>query len=133
MNILKGEIEKIIIQDNLSLVGIMVGNIRLSAIVIDTPESEAYLKTGNAVNVIFKETEVIIGKGKDHQVSLQNKLEGYVDSIEMGDLLCRLTLDTTVGKIVSVITKNAVDQLHLKKGSEITAMIKTNEMMLQHD
>jgi molybdate transport system regulatory protein len=133
MNTLEGKIEKITTKNNLTLVGIKVGDVHLSAIVIDTPETVPHLKEGNAIHVIFKETEVILGSGKDHHISLQNKLEGYVDSIETGDLLSRLILDTTVGKIVSVITTNAVNQLQLKRGSEITAMIKTNEMMLQHD
>lgn len=133
MNILKGEIETVKERNNLSLVSIKVGQIRLSSIVIDTSDTAPYLKPGNSVSVIFKETEVIIGKGKDHKVSLQNKLEGHVESIETGDLLSKLTLSTMVGKIISVITTNAVDQLHLKKGSEITAMVKTNEIMLQHD
>lgn len=133
MNILKGQIETVKERNNLSLVSIKVGQIRLSSIVIDTLDTAPYLKPGNNVSVIFKETEVIIGKGKDHKVSLQNKFEGHVESIETGDLLSKLSLSTKVGKIISVITTNAVDQLQLKKGSEITAMVKTNEIMLQHD
>ena len=133
MNILKGEIEKLTVRNNLTLVGINVGKSSLSSIVIDTPESAPYLKIGNTINVIFKETEVIIGRGKVQAISLQNKLEGHVESIETGDLLSRLILNTTAGRIISVITTNAVNQLELKNGTEITAMIKTNEMMLQHD
>ena len=74
MNVLKGEIETITVRTSLSLVGIKVGQTRLSAIVIDTPETAPYLQIGNAINVIFKETEVIVGSGTEHHISLQNKL-----------------------------------------------------------
>ena len=130
MNILKGEIESVTVKKSLSLVKIKIGPFHLTSIVIDTPESSTYLSPGNAVNAIFKETEVIIGKGKNHQISLQNKLTGTITSIESGDLLSKVSLETEVGKIVSVITTNAVNQLQLTVGSEVTAMVKTNEVML---
>lgn len=130
MNVLTGQIETITIKGSLSLVRVIIAKIPLTAIVIDTPETAAYLEPGNDVKVIFKETEVIIGKGMDHQISLQNRLIGHVQSIESGELLSRLVIDTQAGQVVSVITANAVDQLALKVGSEVTAMIKTNEIML---
>jgi len=129
MNIIKGVIDKITVKDNLSLVGIKVKDINLTAIVIDTPESDSHLQVGKAINIIFKESEVIIGKGNNHSISLQNKIEGKIISIEAGDLLSRLRLDTVAG----VITTNAVKQLKLEENSQITAMIKTNEIMLEYD
>ena len=130
MNILKGKIEAITVNGSLSLVHVKVKDTRLSAIVIDTPETASYLKIGHSIDVIFKETEVIIGMGVEHQISLQNKLEGTVQSIESGSLLSKLILDTQAGQVTSIITTNAVKQLGLQTGSQITAMIKTNEMML---
>ena len=133
MNILKGVIDEITVRENLSLVGLLVKSIHLTAIVIDTPESDSHLLIGKSINIIFKETEVIIGKGKNHNISLQNKIEGKIISIESGDLLSRLTLDTVAGEIISVITTKAVDQLKLENNSQVTAMIKTNEIMLEYD
>ena len=130
MNLLSGEIENLRVKSSLTLVNLKVGQTRLTTIVIDTPETAPYLRIGNSVTVIFKETEVIIGKGTEHHISLQNKLVGTIQSIESGDLLSRLAMDTDAGKVVSVITTNAVNQLQLKPGTQITAMIKTNEIML---
>ncbi|MBI9064974.1 MAG: TOBE domain-containing protein [Marinilabiliaceae bacterium] len=130
MNVLTGQIETITIQGSLSLVRVLVDQIPLTAIVIDTPETAAYLVPDNVIKVIFKETEVIVGKGGDHQISLQNRLSGRIHAIETGQLLSRLVIDTHAGQVVSVITANAVEQLALKVGSEVTAMIKTNEIML---
>ena len=130
MNVLTGHIETITIKGSLSLVRVLVDQIPLTAIVIDTPETAPYLEPGNQIKVIFKETEVIVGKGTAHQISLQNRLIGHVQSIESGELLSRLVIDTPVGQVVSVITANAVDQLALTVGSEVTAMVKTNEIMV---
>lgn len=130
MNILTGAISTVTVQGHLSLVHVEVAAVRLSAIVIDTPDTAPYLSVGTPVQLIFKETEVIVGAGTDHRVSLQNKLPGSVHSIEEGALLSRLTLDTVAGPVVSIITSQAVQQLQLQAGSAVTAMIKTNEMML---
>jgi len=130
MNRLKGHISKITTQESLSLVKVQLGDLELSAIVIDTPSSSDYLRLGNEVQVIFKETEVIIAKENNVPISLQNKIPGTIDSIETGDLLAKIIIRSAYGKITSVITKNAVEQLGLEKESPVLAMIKTNEMML---
>ena len=130
MNQLSGEIESIETKDSLSLVSVKVGTTILSAIVIKTPQTASYLKIGNPIQVIFKATEVTVGSVYVHHISLQNQLAGEVVAIESGQLLSRLALKTAVGLIFSVITTKAVNQLQLQVGSEITAMVKTNEVML---
>ncbi len=131
MNILHGIINEVVTSDHLSLVRVDIDTSLLSAIVIDTPESCDYLKKGHAVQVIFKETEVVIGKGADHKnISLRNKLTGTIGSIEKGDLLSKISIITNVGPVVSIITTASVEQLRLSKGDVVTGMIKTNEVML---
>jgi molybdopterin-binding protein len=130
MNVLNAEIVSFDVKKGLSLVKLNVGGISLTSIVIDTPESVSYLRNGGNVKVIFKETEVIVGKGIDHQISLQNKFPGTVAEVESGDLLSKVSIDTAVGIITSIITNNAVKQLGIVRGAEVTAMVKTNEIML---
>ncbi|MEO1263323.1 MAG: TOBE domain-containing protein [Bacteroidota bacterium] len=130
MNILKGIVKSVEVNGSLSLVRTEIAEITLTAIVVDTPETAPYLKEGHLVKVIFKETEVIIGKGTQHQISLRNKLPGRIIKIETDNLLSKVVVETAVGKIASIITSNAVKNLPLQPGEEVTAMIKTNEMML---
>ena len=130
MNILKGTIEKLTVAGSLTLIGIKVNSIGLSAIVIDTPQTAPYLKVGNTITVVFKETEVIIGKGNTDEISLRNKFKGTVEILESKELLSKLIIDTTVGKISSIITTNAVKQLKLEIGTAVTAMVKTNEILI---
>lgn len=130
MNVLRGIINNLTISDNLTLITIKVNNIEMSAIVIDTPNTAPYLKQGNAIDILFKETEVIIGVGNTFQLSIRNKISGVIEKINSNELLSKLTINTSIGSLNSIITTNAVKQLNLKIGMEVTAMIKTNEIML---
>ena len=130
MNILKGKIATIKTKGSLSLVKINVNDIFLNTIIIETPKTASYLKKGNPINVVFKETEVIIGKGISHNLSLQNKVFGTILEIEKGDFLSKITIDAKVGKIVAIITSEAVEELQLSLNEKVTAMMQTTEIML---
>jgi molybdopterin-binding protein len=130
MNVLKGNITEVRVNGELSIVRVDVKGHLLSSIVIDTPETATYLVEGGEVKVIFKETEVIIATGETQGISLRNKFKGNVERIDSDILLSKLTIDTPVGKITSIITSNAVGELGVKVGSEVTAMVKTNELIL---
>ena len=130
MNIFKGNIEAVNVNGELSIITIRVNSISFTAIVIDTPITAPYLKQGNPIKVIFKETEVIIGIGSVEGISLRNKLFGKVISIESDNLLSKLVILTDVGEITSIITSNSVKRLKIEIGTEVCAMVKTNELLL---
>ena len=130
MNVLQGKIAEVRVNGELSIVRVDAGGHLLSCIVIDTPETAEYLVKGEAVKVIFKETEVIIGTGSTEGISLRNKFRGKVVRIDSDILLSKLTIDTPVGMITSIITSNAVAELGIGVDSEVTAMVKTNELIL---
>ena len=130
MNILNGKITAVEVNGSLSSVAVVVDEILLKSIIIETPDTVSYLKVGHNIKVVFKETEVIIGIGKVSNLSLQNKIPGKVALIEKGTLISKITIETKIGNIVSVISTNAVNNLALKPGQDVTAMIKTNEILL---
>jgi molybdate transport system regulatory protein len=133
MNKILGTITEITTEGSLSLVKLKAQNSILTSIVIDTQETASYLKTGNEIKILFKETEVILAKEIKGIISLQNKIECIVDSFEKGNLLCKIVLNFGKNKITSVITRTAFDQLDIQENDEITAMIKTNEISLSND
>ena len=130
MNCLQGKVESLNIYDNLTLASIKVGDVMMKSIVIETPDTCPYLVKGKPIKVLFKETEVVIGKGENLAISLQNRFNCTIKHIEKGVLLSKLTLATQGTEIFSIITTNAVAQLELKEGQQVLAMIKTNEIML---
>ncbi len=131
MNSFNGHITQIEVKDNLSIVSIKISKeTTVHAIVVETTETADYLLIDNEVKVLFKETEVIIGKGNDLTVSIQNRIPGIVTHIEQGTLLSKLTIKTPVGEIASIISTRAVHQLKLVQNDSVVTMIKLNEIML---
>ena len=131
MNRVEGKIVAIASHGNLSLVSITVDDkMLLKSIVIDTPDTADYLVIGGRINLLFKETEAIIATEEISTISLQNRIPGQIESIDQGALLAKVTLQTDFGRIISIISANAVDSLQLHVGQGAYAMIKLNEMML---
>ena len=133
MNNLKGKITSIKSHENLSIVKIGIGEYSFTTVVIETAETVDYLKIDNEIKVLFKETEVLICLKPCPKISLQNRIECKIYKISKGKLLSQINMQSSIGEIKSIITTNAVEQLKLKVNDEVIAMIKTNEIMLQHD
>jgi len=133
MNILTGIIDAVVSEGQLSIVKIMIGNDVFSSIIIDAPKTAKYLTVGTPVNLVFKENEVVVAKEFTGGISMQNRFNCTVLSLEMGKLLCRVVLNYNNHTIVSLITANAATQLKLSSGDNVTAMVKTNEISLAHD
>ncbi len=130
MNTLTGNITSVETNGSLSLVKVTVGTNEVIAIVIDTPETAPFLTTENNVKVIFKETEVVLATSEYDGISMQNQLSGVIEAIEQGVLLSKVVVQTDTTSISSIITTKALKKLNLKVGSQATALIKTNEIML---
>ena len=63
-------------------------------------------------------------------LSARNHLKGTIDEIQMGDVLAHVTVRVAGGVIESVITKRSAEELRLKKGDEVTAVVKATEVMI---
>ncbi len=130
MNCLKGYITHIESIEHLSLVRIQIGSVEFKSIVIDTPDSLDYLKIDGEVKVLFKESETVLARNLKGDISLQNRIEGKVIAIDKGQILSNVHLDCNGNKISSVITSLSVDRLGIVTGIQLTALIKTNEIVL---
>ena len=129
MNTYSGNITAVETDGALSIVTVNVSGIQLSTIVVDSPESAPYLAVGKVVNVVFKETEVVLATGNP-DISLANQIAGVVKSVDTGAILSRIEMQTVIGLIVSIITTRSVHRLGIKPGDQVMAMVKTNETML---
>ncbi len=131
MNKLKAKIANIEVDKSLSLVTLDVGGLEWKSIIINADNTENYLKIGSVIYAIVKETEVVLGKLTEQNISLQNRIPGEITEIQQAKLLAKISLQTNVGKINAIITSKAVNQLELEVGMTVLAMVKTNELMLQ--
>jgi molybdopterin-binding protein len=63
-------------------------------------------------------------------LSARNHLEGIVDEVQMGDVLAYITVRVANSVIESVITRRSAEELGLKKGDSVTAVVKATEVMI---
>lgn len=64
------------------------------------------------------------------QLSARNKLNGTIKAIENGIVTSKVEVDVSGATLVAVITKDAVEELGLKQGENITAIVKATSIML---
>ena len=67
------------------------------------------------------------------KLSARNKLDGTIEEIKMGDVIAHVTVRVSDGSIDSVITRRSAEEMNLKVGDKIRAVIKSTEVMLEKD
>lgn len=133
MNRLKGKIVTIEHNSHMSLVDVAVDGDVFTATLLETPETAGYLKVGNAVALLFKETEVSLAKDLAGLISLRNRFQATVCGIERGSILSAVRLDYHGLPLTSIVTTRGIDRLQLAVGDAVEALVKANEMVLSHD
>lgn len=130
MNQLKGTIEAIETAESLALVSVKADGHIFSSVVIESVETSGYLQPGREVYLVFKETEVSIGKGLSGGLSLRNRFPVQLREIQAGKILTQLTLDFQGHLFHSVITSRSALELSLQVGDWVEGLVKTNEITL---
>ncbi|MDH5560742.1 MAG: TOBE domain-containing protein [Deltaproteobacteria bacterium] len=128
MNKLKGIISRIDKTDHIALIQVKVGEDHLSSVILSSGEDEP--RVGEEVFILFKETEVSIGKDLRGGLSMRNRLEAVIVSIEKGPVLSKIGLGYKGHTIFSVITTSSAENLGLKPGDQVEGLIKSNEVTL---
>jgi molybdate transport system regulatory protein len=67
------------------------------------------------------------------KISARNQLRGTVETVDLGVVTAKVGVRVGENLIESVITKQSVEELNIKVGSEVTAIIKSTEVMLMVD
>jgi molybdopterin-binding protein len=64
------------------------------------------------------------------QISGRNKLKGKVTNVKPGVVTAQVDLDIDAGnKVTGVITMDSLNELDIKVGDELTALIKATSVM----
>jgi len=65
------------------------------------------------------------------RISARNQLKGKITKLTKDTILTSIEVEiTTPAKITSVITSNSVEELNLKVGDTVSAIIKSTEVMI---
>jgi molybdopterin-binding protein len=66
-------------------------------------------------------------------ISGRNQLRGIVEEVRADGLLAQVRLRIGDQRLTAVITRDAVDELKLRRGEEALAIIKSTEVMIAKD
>ena len=63
--------------------------------------------------------------------SIRNQLPGTVKSIVSDKVLSEVIVDTSIGEIASIITTRSVQEMKLKSGDKVFALVKATNVSLR--
>ncbi|MGH7839247.1 MAG: TOBE domain-containing protein [Candidatus Binataceae bacterium] len=66
-------------------------------------------------------------------LSARNHLKGEITDVLLGTVTALITVKVGDNLVESVITKRSAEEMNLKRGDKITAVIKATEVMIQKD
>ncbi len=64
-------------------------------------------------------------------LSARNRLEGKIVELQFGGVMAHVVVRVGKNVIESVITKRSADEMKLKVGDTVSAVIKSTEVMLE--
>jgi molybdopterin-binding protein len=75
----------------------------------------------------------LLGLFLDMTLSARNRLEGEIVELQLGGVMAHVVVRVGENLIESVITRRSAEEMKLKIGDRIAAVIKSTEVMLQKD
>jgi molybdopterin-binding protein len=66
-------------------------------------------------------------------LSARNQLQGTVEDIQLGGVMAHVTVRVGDNLVESVITRRSAEEMKLKKGDTVKAVVKATEVMLLKD
>lgn len=67
------------------------------------------------------------------KLSARNQLQGTVTDINRGEAIANVAVDVAGQRLVASITVEAVQELGIAPGSEVTVIVKASDVMLAVD
>ena len=90
----------------------------------DTEIDRLLAKTGRALPRARRHGGAIVA------LSGRNQLRGIVEEVRIDGLLAQVTLRVGGQTLTAVITRDAIDELKLKRGDDALAVVKSTEVMI---
>ena len=83
--------------------------------------------------VAAKEIERLGGPGAEHQISARNRFSGIVSEVRIEGLMAQVEMVVTEPAVLTaIVTADAIEELGIKRGNHVTAVIKSTSVMVEH-
>jgi molybdopterin-binding protein len=79
------------------------------------------------------EVERLRAEAHAHGISARNRFVGTVTEIKMDGLMAQVELVVTEpARVVALVTRDAIEELDLKPGMSVAAIVKSTSVMVEH-
>jgi molybdopterin-binding protein len=83
--------------------------------------------------VPVSEVDRLRSEHRDQKLSARNRFVGTVTEVKKEGLMAQVELTVTEpARIVALVTRDAVEELGLKRGMNVTAIVKSTSVMVEH-
>jgi len=65
------------------------------------------------------------------KLSVRNKIPAKIKEVKLGAVMAEIVLQAGNNQIVAAITKDAAEDLALKAGDDVTALVKSTAVIIQ--
>lgn len=80
-----------------------------------------------------EEIERLRADERPHGITARNRFVGTVSAVKTDGLMAQVELVVTEpARIVALVTRDAVEELGLKPGMAVTALVKSTSVMVEH-
>ncbi len=132
MNILRGNIVGIEYNGNLIIVEACISKgSNLKVIVLGDSNTDKYLWQNNTIELLFNESEVILGKGTKGWLSVTNKLDCTLKHVDYGKFFSRMQFDISGQCFYALVPTESLDNADITTGEQYEVMIKINDIFLK--
>jgi molybdate transport system regulatory protein len=92
-----------------------------------------HLSEGDSITVLIKGTDVMLAKSFSGMISARNRVSGIVKRIIEGDVVSKVFVESQDEVLHAIITNSSLKEMDVREGDEITAIVKSTELILYKD
>ncbi len=105
----------------------------LSVIITRASCEDMHLSTGDTISVLIKGTDIMLAKSFSGMLSARNRVKGVVKEIIQGDVLSKVFVESQGDMLHAIITNTSLKEMNLQEGNEVTAIVKSTELILSKE
>ncbi len=97
-------------------------------VILENPDTVNYLRMGNEVNLIFKESDYTVSKEKVYPF---NTIEGNVNSIVKGEIFVKVVIKNKDYEFSALITNPEFESLNIQINQKLHFFVKPTSVILE--
>jgi len=105
-------------------------SVPLSVVITKASCEDMRLSEGDSITVLIKGTDVMLVKSFSGMISARNRVSGVVKGVIRGDVVSKVFVESQEEMLHAIITNTSLREMDIKEGNEITAIVKSTELIL---